>query len=93
MATVQEVARKKQKKGREEEEPDEGTKERKIRSEITQEVLAGIKREASAQEDANSIAHRTVGQDVHAKLGQFAYRKRRRGGKLARRRADGSTVG
>ena len=35
-------------KGREEGEPDDGRKERKIRNEITQEVVASIKEEASA---------------------------------------------
>ena len=51
-------------KGREEEEPDEGKEERQIRSEKTQEMVADIKEEASAQEDANSIARRAVGQRV-----------------------------
>ena len=41
--------------------PDEGEKERNIRSEITQGVVAGIKREASEQ-DANPCAQRTDGQ-------------------------------
>ena len=44
--------------------PDGCRKERKIRSEIPQEVVADIKEEASAQEDAKSTAQRTVGQRV-----------------------------
>ena len=51
-------------KGREEEEPDKGREERQIRSEIAQAVVASIKEEASAQGDAKSSAHRTVGQRV-----------------------------
>ena len=51
-------------KGREEEESDEGREERKNRSDIAQEVVASIKEVASAQEDAKSIAQRTVGQSV-----------------------------
>ena len=49
-------------KGREEEEPDKGREERTIRSEIAQEVVAGIKEEASAREDAKSTSQKTVGQ-------------------------------
>ena len=54
------------KKGREEGEPNDGRKERKVWSEITQEVVASIKEEASAQGNAKSIAHRTVGQKVRS---------------------------
>ena len=50
--------------GRDEEDPDEGREERKIRSEIAREVVASTKVEASAQKDAKSIAQRTVGQRV-----------------------------
>ena len=56
--------RNKKEKGRGKEEPDEGKEEGKIRSEITQEVVAGIKGEVSAQDGVNPIAQRTVGQRV-----------------------------
>ena len=39
-------------------------RERKIRNEISQEVVAGTKEKASAHEDAKPTAQRTVGQSV-----------------------------
>ena len=51
-------------KGREEGELDEGSEERKIRSEIAQEVVAGIKEKASAHDDAKATAQRAAGQSV-----------------------------
>ena len=50
-------------KGREGE-LDEGREERKIRSEIAQEVVAGIKEKASAHDDAKANAQRAAGQSV-----------------------------
>ena len=38
--------------------------ERRIRNEIAQDVVAGIKEKASAHEDAKSTAQRTTGQSV-----------------------------
>ena len=52
------------KKGREGGKPDEGREERNIGSEIAQEVVAGIKEEASVQDDAKWTAQRIVGQRV-----------------------------
>ena len=51
-------------KGREEGELDEGSEERKIRSEIAQEVVAGIKEKASAHDDAKATAQRAAAQSV-----------------------------
>ena len=51
-------------KGREEKEEEEDSRERRIRSEIAQEVVAGIKEKASAHEDAKSTAQRAAGQGV-----------------------------
>ena len=52
------------KKGREEEKEEEDSRERQVRNEIAQEVFAGIKKKASAQEDPEPTAQRTVGQRV-----------------------------
>ena len=49
--------------GREVEEEVEGSEERKIRQEIAQEVVAGIKEMASAHDDAKATAQRTVGEE------------------------------
>ena len=46
--------------GREEGELDEGTEERRIESEIAQEVVAGIKEKASVHEDVKANAQRTA---------------------------------
>ena len=51
-------------KGREEGKVDEGSGEREMRQEIAQEVVAGIKEKASAQDDAKATAQRTAGQRV-----------------------------
>ena len=52
-------------KGREEEEEEEDSRKRQVRNEIAQEVAAGIKKKASAHEDAKPTAQkRTVGQSV-----------------------------
>ena len=51
-------------KGREEGDAGEGSEERKIRQEIAQEVVAGIKDKASAHDDAKATAQRTAGQRV-----------------------------
>ena len=50
--------------GRENEKAEEHCGERRIRNEIAQEVVAGIKEKASAHEDAKSTAQRTAGQSV-----------------------------
>ena len=65
--------------GREEEEEEKDSRERQVRNEIDQEVTAGIKKKASAHEDAEPTAQRTVGK-CQAKFGLLANRKRRRGG-------------
>ena len=62
----------------------------KIGSEIAQEVVAGIMREASAQEDANSIAQRKVGATVHAQIWtarKSKTKERRKAGKRVTRLA------
>ena len=51
-------------RGREEEEEGEKSRGRKVRYEIAQEVVAGIKEEAGGHEDAKSTAQRKVGQSV-----------------------------
>ena len=57
------VARKKHKRKRQRRRgARRGQRRKKNRSEIAQEVVASIKEVASAQEDAKSIAQRTVGQ-------------------------------
>ena len=50
--------------GREEEKAEEDSRERRIRNEIAQEVVPGIKEKASAHEDVKSTAQRTAGQSV-----------------------------
>ena len=76
-------------KGREEEESDEGREERKNRSDIAQEVVASIKEVASAQEDAKSIAQRTVGQSVKqdwtAHISKTKKRRKRKVGNMRTR--------
>ena len=59
-------------KGREEEEEEEDSRERQVRNEIVQEVVPGIKKEASAHEDAKPTAKRTVGQSVKQRMGVLA---------------------
>ena len=49
---------------REKEKAEGDSRERRIRNDIAQEVVAGIKEKASAHEDAKSTAQRTVGQSV-----------------------------
>ena len=57
-------------KGREDE---EDSRERQVRNELAQEVVAGIKNKAaSAHEDAKPTAQGTVGQGVSQKLGLLA---------------------
>ena len=51
-------------RGREEEEAEEECRERQVRNEIVQEVVAGIKKKARVQVDAKQTAQRTVGQRV-----------------------------
>ena len=51
-------------KGREEEEEEEDSRERHVRNEIAQKMVAGIKKKASAHEEAKPTAQRTVGQSV-----------------------------
>ena len=51
-------------KGREEGEPGEDSEERKIRNEIAQKVVAGIKEKASAHDDDKATALRAAGQSV-----------------------------
>ena len=51
-------------KKKEEGEVNEGSEERKIRHEIVQEVVAGIKEMASTQDDAKETAQKTAGQSV-----------------------------
>ena len=51
-------------KGREEGELDEGKEERRNKSEIAQEVVAGIKEKAGVHEDAKGNAQRTAGQSA-----------------------------
>ena len=66
MATVEAGCQEEaQKKKRSEEEEEEGGEWRKVRKEIAQEVVAGIKKEASAHEDAKPTAQRIVGQRVN----------------------------
>ena len=48
----------------EEKQEDEISKEKKVRYENAQEVVAGIKEEAGVHKDAKSTAQRTVGQSV-----------------------------
>ena len=48
-------------KGSEEGEVDEGSGERTNRQDIAQEVVAGVKEKASAQDDAKAAAQRTAG--------------------------------
>ena len=49
-------------KGREEGEVDKDSGERRMRNEIAQEVVAGIKEKASAHDDAKATAQRTARQ-------------------------------
>ena len=51
-------------RGREEEEEEEDSRERQVRNEIAQEVVAGIKKKASVYEEATPTEQRTVGQSV-----------------------------
>ena len=60
------ITRKKQKRKRQRRrELEEGKEERTIKSEIAQEVVAGIKEKASVHEDAKANALRTAGQSVN----------------------------
>ena len=51
-------------RGREEEEEEEDCKERQVKNEIAQEVVATIKKKAGAPEDAKPTSQRTVGQKL-----------------------------
>ena len=68
--------------------------ERTIRSEIAQEVVASIKEEASAQEDAKSTAQRTVGQRVKKNwdCSQIEHDEEKGRKRLARGGPDGRRV-
>ena len=70
-------------------------RKKKTRSEIAQEVVAGIKEEASAQERCQVDRTENCWAKGHAKLRLLTNRKRRRGGRerLARGGPDASTVG
>ena len=59
-------------RGREEDE-DEDSRERRVKNEIAQKVVAGIKKKASAPEDAKSTSQRTVVQKSEAKLRLFTH--------------------
>ena len=61
--------------GREEGEQAEDSEERKIRNEIAQEVVAGIKEKTSVHDDAKAIAQKNSRAKCQAKLGLLANRK------------------
>ena len=50
--------------GREEEEGEEDSRERQVRNEVAQKVVAGIKKKARAHEGAKPTEHRADGQSV-----------------------------
>ena len=70
LVTVEKVAREKRAKerGREEEEEEMDSREKQVRYEIAQEVVAGIMEKAGVYEDATSTAQRTLGQSVKQKI-------------------------
>ena len=89
MATVEAGCRKeaRKKKGREEEE-EENSRERQVRNEIAPEVAAGIKKKASAHEDAKPTAQKTVGESVKQNwdCSHVEYEEEERKGRTGKRR-------
>ena len=58
------TGRSRKEKGREEEEADKGSGERRIRNEIAQEVAASIQDKASALDGIKEAAQKSVGQSI-----------------------------
>ena len=86
--------RSKKEKGREEGELDEDSEKRKVRNEIAQEVVAGIKEKVNAHDDAKAIAKVQLGK-VSSKIGigRKSKMKKRRKRRIGKRKPDGCTMG
>ena len=80
-------------KGREEGAVDEDCEERRIRGHIVQEVVAGIKEKVSVHDGVKNDVKRPVEQGVMRSWDCSQMENEERGGKLARRGSDDSTVG
>ena len=81
-------------KGREEGEVDEGGEERRIRGQIVKEVVAGIQEKVSMDDGVKNDVKRGQLGKVSCEAGTaHRLKMKKRGGKLARRGSDGSTVG
>ena len=80
---------------REKEKAEEECRERHVRNDIVQEVVAGIEKMAKAQVEDKPIAQRTVGAKCKAKLGPFSIRKTKRRKKMIgkKRGPDGNAMG
>ena len=81
-------------KAEKEGEVDEGGEERRIRGQIVKEVVAGIQEKVSMDDGVKNDVKRGQLGKVSCEAGTaHRLKMKKRGGKLARRGSDGSTVG